>query len=598
MSDSPARPRSTVAPAAASLAPYLPDLLHHRPSLALDHARVGHALRLAFGTGDAERSLEHVMDHAWVCDSSWGGSSFREGLYIDVLLSHCMPVQIAGLRPKLNHGYLRRLLENPPRDPRDRRFRQDILTELTSSPALRESFEAVYLRIFELRKELQAIDNVGYYDSRVRRLFVLSRLRDLFVDLRRRFASATSGLRRIHDYAAHVCDSAGFGHLCDLLQYEDRLSHVQFKMRLGSDGTLRRFEIVDVSENRDNPFYQGPLRRMFSKLGMWFRGYRIGESGLLDAWLDEVFEAMVQYLPTMLRLLGDQEFYLAGLSFRDQCEQRGLPTAFPEVVERDAPAGSLHVEGMFNPLLWLTPGSGPIPCRLDAESLCTKTILTGPNSGGKTRLLQALGLTQVLGEVGLYAPVASATIPRANGLFVSLVEEGSVDQSEGRLGMELLRIRQLFEHAGVGSLVLLDELCSGTNPSEGEEIFELVLSLLEQLPARAMVATHFLDFARRLQREALTEDSPLSLAFLQVEVGAHELPTYGFVPGVAKTSMAQQTAQRLGVTDSVLRALVQRQRLSHREAPRPVSPPIAIATRRTELGADLATPEPARCARG
>jgi DNA mismatch repair protein MutS2 len=210
---------------------------------------------------------------------------------------------------------------------------------------------------------------------------------------------------------------------------------------------------------------------------------------------------------------------------------------------------------MFNPLLF-TQGSTPVPCRLAGESFSSKTILTGPNSGGKTRFLQALGITQILAEAGLYAPVASGTIPRANGLFVSLIEEGTVDQSEGRLGMELLRIRQLFERAQVGSLVILDELCSGTNPSEGQEIFRLVLSLLEELDTRAVIATHFLDFARRLQAE-----DALSLAFLQVEVGHNDLPTYQFQPGVAHTSMAQQTAQRLGVTDAVLRALVQRQRL-------------------------------------
>ena len=92
-----------------------------------------------------------------------------------------------------------------------------------------------------------------------------------------------------------------------------------------------------------------------------------------------------------------------------------------------------------------------------------------------------------MAESGMYAPVARARLPRANGLFVSLIEEGAVDQSEGRLGMELLRIRQLFEHAQVGSLVILDELCSGTNPSEGEEIFLLVLSLLEELDARTVI---------------------------------------------------------------------------------------------------------------
>ncbi|MCH9688449.1 MAG: DNA mismatch repair protein [Deltaproteobacteria bacterium] len=557
----------TVAPAPDKLAPYLPDLLHGVPSVALDHAKVCRSLCIAFSTGDAEQSLERIMDDARMCPSSWGGSSFHEGLYMNVLVSHCMKVTVGGQRPKTNMRYLLRLLDNPPSDAPTREFRRTIIAELVARPDLRADFEATYVEIHKLRTELQALDNVGYYDSRVRRLFVLSLLRDLMRNLQRRFDGATSGLSRITAYANYVAQTEGFGHLCDLLEYEEQLSNVQFKMRLGADGSLRRFEIVDVQENRGNRFYQGPLRRFLAKFGLWVRGYRIGESGLLDAWLEEVFNGMVPYVPAVLRLLGEQEFYLAGLSFRDQCQRQGLATSFPIMLEPDAPAHALKVEGLFNPLLF-TQGSTPVPCGLDGEAIASKAILTGPNSGGKTRLLQALGITQVLAEAGLYAPVASATIPRANGLFVSLVEEGTVDQSEGRLGMELLRIRRLFEHAQVGSLVILDELCSGTNPSEGEEIFLLVLSLLEDLDARSMVATHFLDFARRLQHETRADDSPLRLAFLQVDVGANDLPTYQFRSGVAQTSMAQQTAARLGVTDSVLRALVHRQRLAAPETSR------------------------------
>ena len=81
--------------------------------------------------------------------------------------------------------------------------------------------------------------------------------------------------------------------------------------------------------------------------------------------------------------------------------------------------------------------------------------------------------------------------------------------------MELLRIRALFEELGPGAMVILDELCSGTNPSEGEEIFELVISLLSRLRPQAFITTHFLAFAARLERERkITE-----LRFLQVELG-------------------------------------------------------------------------------
>ena len=84
-------------------------------------------------------------------------------------------------------------------------------------------------------------------------------------------------------------------------------------------------------------------------------------------------------------------------------------------------------------------------------------------------------LRVVFRELPILGPdsVTAARLSLAPGLVVSLLQETHADQSEGRLGMELMRIRALFETLPPGAMVILDELCSGTNPSEGEEIFGL-----------------------------------------------------------------------------------------------------------------------------
>jgi DNA mismatch repair protein MutS2 len=204
-------------------------------------------------------------------------------------------------------------------------------------------------------------------------------------------------------------------------------------------------------------------------------------------------------------------------------------------------------------------------------------IVTGPNSGGKTRLLQAVGLCQLLAQNGFPVPAARATLAFRRGLFVSIVDEVAVDQREGRLGSELLRIRRLFESLSLGAMVILDELCSGTNPSEAEEIFRLVLELLAEIEPQVFISTHFLHFAERLRDEA----SVPGLAFLQVELDAEQHPTYRFVPGVASTSLARMTAERLGVTRESLRSLVEaarHERTSRAGSPLP-DPPLESAPR-------------------
>lgn len=104
-------------------------------------------------------------------------------------------------------------------------------------------------------------------------------------------------------------------------------------------------------------------------------------------------------------------------------------------------------------------------------------------------------------------------------------------------------------------MLIMDELCSGTNPSEAEEIVLMVLQLLERLKPVALITTHFLGFGRRLR----DEQPVANLRFLPVDLNNEQRSTYQFVPGVAETSLAAHTAKRLGVTFEELSALVDEQ---------------------------------------
>jgi DNA mismatch repair protein MutS2 len=268
-----------------------------------------------------------------------------------------------------------------------------------------------------------------------------------------------------------------------------------------------------------------------------------------------VFASLEDAVLPCFELIGHVELYLAALGFRDRARQEGLEVSLPEIVPTpslDEPAGHFELRGLFNPLLMLQ-NIRPTPCDIVSEGHDSLTLITGPNSGGKTRFLQAIALAQLLAQNGIFVPAASARLTSAPTMFVSLVEGAPAEQKEGRLGTELVRVRQLFEQLEPGTLVILDELCSGTNPSEGIAIFEMVISLLPRLRPQVFVTTHFLDAARELEAKPPVP----RLTFLQVELEPDERPTYQFVPGVAPTSLAHQVASRLGVTREELERLVE-----------------------------------------
>jgi DNA mismatch repair protein MutS2 len=529
--------------------PIIPDILHATPSRRIDLPRTQLALTLALASGSAGGLFAEVLDTATHAPSTFRPSEFVEELFVQRFVAQGLKLKIAGQQPVVHARHLLRLLSQPPADPEIAHFRREILFELTQAPRLRAELEHTYVELCKLRGLLENPSGIRVWDENRRRLDILRVFKALLDRLADGFAGASSGLRRLAEFGAQVRASEPYAALSDLVELDARQATVDVRVAVGADGSVSAFEVLAVKERADNAFVNPVWRRWLAKLELFVRGYRFSDGEILARLVDAVVSGLEEELASMVQLLGDLEFYLGALGFRDEAEAAGLSVCLPEFVEPTAPR---ELVGLFNPLL-LMSGIAPVPSTLSSQRLASTTLITGPNSGGKTRLLQSLGLTQLLGQAGMFVPAQRARIAWTSGLVASLIEEARADQAEGRLGMELMRIRALFEKLKPGSLVLLDELCSGTNPSEGEQIFELVITMMSRLEPQAFITTHFLTFASRLEKAG----SIAHLAFLQVELDEQRRPTYQFAKGVAGSSLAAQTAERLGVTGEQLAALIQ-----------------------------------------
>jgi DNA mismatch repair protein MutS2 len=353
------------------------------------------------------------------------------------------------------------------------------------------------------------------------------------------FESAISGLQRLHTVGLQIRESQAYGRMTALLDHHDGMASIELAAVVGADGRLRHLEIVNLREQKKNLFYRRPLRRWWDRLRIIFHRYSLTGGELVERMVMGVFQDVAPGMARVVQLVCHLELYASTRAFADEARGRGLEVCVPQLTQ----GAILEAKELFNPLL-LTLTDRPVPTDLVMSGPAPIMLITGPNSGGKTRLLQALGILQVLAQSGLYAPCAAARLPLVGGLFASIIELDRADQAEGRLGTEMMRLRTLFETVPAHSMVLLDELCSGTNPSEAIEIVDVVLRLLHQIEPTAFVTSHFLDYADRMQREPTVPD----LGFLQAEVDGDRGATFRFIPGVAKTSLAVGTARRLGVT--------------------------------------------------
>ncbi len=168
-------------------------------------------------------------------------------------------------------------------------------------------------------------------------------------------------------------------------------------------------------------------------------------------------------------------------------------------------------------------------------------VVSGPNTGGKTVLLKAMGLCAVMTRCGLPIPAeAGSEVPLYDEIFSDIGDEQSIERDLSTFSAHLTNINGFLDTCGPGSLVLLDELFTGTDPLEGSALATTLLEELSEIEATTIVTTHL----EGLKTLALQDDS-FANASMGFDLDALE-PTFRVTMGVPGSSFAINIANRLG----------------------------------------------------
>ena len=202
-----------------------------------------------------------------------------------------------------------------------------------------------------------------------------------------------------------------------------------------------------------------------------------------------------------------------------------------------------------HPLL-LAKGVDVVPFDLALFPDVRTLLVSGPNTGGKTVMLKALGLVSAMSQAGIPAPVGvESTIPVFDDILADIGDEQSIEASLSTFSAHLKNLSEILRLASGDSLVLIDELGSGTDPQEGAA---LGWAILEQLTARGtttLASTHLGQL-----KELATQVPGVVNASLQFDA-ARLAPTYRLIKGVPGRSYGISIARRLNLPeDVVLRA--------------------------------------------
>ncbi|KAL6903538.1 hypothetical protein ACP4OV_004351 [Aristida adscensionis] len=176
-------------------------------------------------------------------------------------------------------------------------------------------------------------------------------------------------------------------------------------------------------------------------------------------------------------------------------------------------------------------------------------VLTGPNGGGKSSMLRSVCAAALLGICGLMVPAASAVIPHFDSIMLHMKAYDSPADGKSSFQIEMSEIRSLVSRATARSLVLIDEICRGTETAKGTCIAGSIIERLDNVGCIGIISTHLHGIF----------DLPLSLTNTDFKAMGTEVvdgciqPTWRIMDGICKESLAFQTARGEGMPEMIIR---------------------------------------------
>lgn len=221
-----------------------------------------------------------------------------------------------------------------------------------------------------------------------------------------------------------------------------------------------------------------------------------------------------------------------------------MQASSPEITEKPL----LRLKNARHPLLLLKVGhSNVVPCDVSLGEKFTTLVITGPNAGGKTVALKTIGLLVLMTQMGLQIPAdTDSIVPIPDLVLVDIGDRQSVEQDLSTFSAHILRLQDIYSRADTHTLVLIDEIGTGTDPREGAALAVAFLRELTVRKALTVATTHHGELKAFAFGEEGVENASMEFDLETLQ------PTYRLQVGIPGSSYAFEIAKRYGFSEMIL----------------------------------------------
>ena len=216
----------------------------------------------------------------------------------------------------------------------------------------------------------------------------------------------------------------------------------------------------------------------------------------LRSWKKIVQTYVLENTEFLLNLMPEFEFLVKGTNMLRALQKKGCVLSLPEI--RPMEERAFSAVGLYNPCVALKIEDEIVSNDIVFDENATIYVLSGPNRGGKSVITCAIGLSQVMMQLGMYVPAEHAVISPVDGIYTHFPTGADDTIDKGRLGEECARLSEILDCVTSNSLVLLDESLSSTGSYEASYIAAEVLGGLAHVGCRCLFSTHLHELAAEI----------------------------------------------------------------------------------------------------